>query len=210
MYVNAETNKPLPLVHKFTEQVVKNSKQAVTVLKAAVKNPKCKGIIIDTFTAMLDMQEMSGKKTSEDGFEAWDKYRDYILTTFQDVVGECDKPLIVLCHTELAKDVKGRSTVRIAVKGSTKDRGIESFFTNIVYADCVDLEDLDGFENDHLTITSTEEEDECKYILQTRKTGVGVGLNVRSTKDLYTRKEAYIDNDIMIVLNKLKSLTTPE
>ena len=204
LYVNAEVNKPLPFTNTFKEKVVTTSKEAVTALKAGVKSEKCEGIIIDTFTAMLDMQEMSGKKTAEDGFAAWDQYRDYILTTFQDVVGTCNKPLIVLCHTELTKDVKGRSAVRIAVKGSLKDRGIESFFTNILYADCVDLEDLDGFDNEHLNISPDEEEDDCKYILQTRKTGNGVGLNVRSTLKLWDRKEAYIDNDITIFLDKTK------
>ncbi len=209
LYVNAEVNKPLPFEHEFKEVVVSTSKQAVTALKAAVGNDKCKGIIIDTFTAMLDMQEMAGKKEGkkddkENKFAIWDKYRDYILTTFQDVVGICDKPLIVLCHTELGKDVKGRSVVKIAVKGGMKDRGIESFFTNILYADCVDTEDLVGFENSHLTITPDEEEDELKYVLQTRKTGTGVGLNVRSTLGLWERKEAYIDNDITIFLNKMK------
>ena len=124
MYLNAEVNKPLPFTHNFKEVVATSAKQAVTSLKAAVKNPKCEGIIIDTFTALLDMQEMSGKKSAEDGFAAWDQYRDFILTTFQDIVGICDKPLIVLCHTELTKDVKGRPAIRIAVKGSLKDRGI--------------------------------------------------------------------------------------
>ena len=204
MYLNAEVNKPLPFTHNFKEVVATSAKQAVTSLKAAVKNPKCEGIIIDTFTALLDMQEMSGKKSAEDGFAAWDQYRDFILTTFQDIVGICDKPLIVLCHTELTKDVKGRPAIRIAVKGSLKDRGIESFFTNIVYADCVDIEDLEDFKNPHLSVTDDEEEDECKYVLQTRKTGTGVGLNVRQTMGLWDRKEAYIDNDIMIVLDKLK------
>lgn len=208
MYLNAEVNKPLPFNHDFKEVVVTSAKQAVTSLKAAVKNDKCEGIIIDTFTALLDMQEMAGKKEGksdekENKFAVWDKYRDFILTTFQEVVGACNKPLIVLCHTELTKDVKGRSAIRIAVKGGMKDRGIESFFTNIVYADCVDIEDLEGFENDHLNISETEVDDECKYVLQTRKVGTGVGLNVRQTMGLWDRKEAYIDNDITIVLNKL-------
>lgn len=202
LYINAEVNKPLPFDHDFKEMVVTSAKQAVTALKTGVKSDKCEGIIIDTFTAMLDMQEMSGKKTAEDGFAAWDQYRDFILTTFQDIVAICNKPLIVLCHTELAKDVKGRPAVRIAVKGQLKDRGIESFFTNILYADSVDTEDLEGFENDHLHISEYEEEDEVKYILQTRKVGTGIGLNVRSTYNLWTRQEAYIDNDIMIFLDR--------
>lgn len=206
LYLNCETNKPLPFKHSFNEKVVTSPSKLKQLIKAGASNDKCKGIIVDTLTSALDMQEMHAKKTAEDKYKIWDNYRDYILDLFQGAVAECNKPIIFLCHVEMTKDIKGRSKLAISVKGSTANRGIESFFTNIVYADYVELDDLEDYKNDMLTITEDEQIDEGKYVFQTRKTAMGVGLNIRSTRGLWTRDETYIDNNIMHVINKLKNL----
>ena len=205
LYLNCETNKPLPFPHKFKEKVITNPNQLLTLIKAGASNDKCKGIIIDTFTSALDMQEMHAKKTATDKYQVWDKYRDFILDIFQQGVANCNKPIVFLCHVEMTKDIKGRSKLAISVKGSSANRGIENYFTNIVFADYVDLEDLEEYENPYLTITEDEKLDEGKYVFQTRKTATGVGLNIRQTRDLWARNETYIDNNIMHVINKLKA-----
>ncbi len=206
LYLNCETNKPLPFVHNFNEKVVTTPSKLKQLIKAGATNDKCKGIIIDTLTSAFDMQEMHGKKTAEDGYKAWDMYRDYVLDIFQNGVANCNKPIIFLCHVEMTKDIKGRSKLAISVKGSVANRGIESFFTNIVYADYVELDDLEEYKNDMLNITEDEKIDDGKYVFQTRKTAMGVGLNIRQTRNLWTRDETFIDNNIMHVINKLKNL----
>lgn len=210
LYLNCETNKPLPFNHKFNEVVIKSPAKLATYVQQAAANAKCKGIIIDTLTSALDMQEMYAKRTAEDKYQIWDKYRDYILNLFQNGVANCNKPIIFICHVEMAKDIKGRSKLAIAVKGSTANRGIESFFTNIVYADYVDLDELDEYKNDYLHINEDEKLDDGKYVFQTRKTSSGVGLNIRSTKGLWSRNETYIDNNIMHVINKLQAFYSKE
>lgn len=206
LYLNCETNKPLPFAHKFKEVVVTSPATLTHWVKEGANNPKCAGIIIDTLTSALDMQEMHVKRVAaDDKFQIWDKYRDFILDLFQSGVASCNKPIIFLCHVEMAKDIKGRSKLAISVKGSTANRGIESFFTNIVFADYVDLSDLEEYANPMLNITEDERIDEGKYVFQTRKTAMGVGLNIRSTKGLWKREETFIDNNIMHVLNKLKA-----
>lgn len=204
LYINCEVNKPISFPNNFKEIVSTSSKQFMQALATGIKNVKCEGIIIDTFTSVLDMQEMHGKKTAEDGFKAWDAYRDFVLNTFQQYVANCNKPLIVLCHSELGKDARGRSAVQIAVKGSMSNRGIESFFTNIVYADCIDVDELEEYSNDCLTITDDEKADEVKYVFQTRKAGSGVTLPIRQTLNMWKRNEAFIDNDVMLVINRIK------
>lgn len=205
LYLNCETNKPLPFSHNFKEVVITNPSQLSKMIKSGADNPKCEGIIIDTFTSALDMQEMYAKKTAEDKYKIWDMYRDYILNLFQGSIANCNKPIIFLCHVEMAKDIKGRSKLAISVKGSTSNRGIESYFTNIVYADYVELDELDEYENSMLTINEDEKIDDGKYVFQTRKTAMGVGLNIRQSKNLWSRNETYIDNNIMHVINKLKA-----
>lgn len=205
LYLNCETNKPLPFTHKFKEFVIKKPDELKKMVHLGAHNPKCKGIIIDTFTSALDMQEMHAKRTADDKYQVWDNYRNFILDIFQQGVANCNKPIIFLCHVEMTKDIRGRSKLAIAVKGSTSDRGIESFFTNIVYSDYVELDDLEGFENPYLTITEDEKIDDGKYVFQTRKTSTGVGLNIRQTRDLWSREETYIDNNITHVINKIKA-----
>ena len=206
LYLNCETNKPLPFAHKFKEFVIKNPSDLKKMIHVGTTNDKCKGIIIDTLTSALDMQEMHAKRTAaDDTYRVWDNYRSYILDIFQQGVANCNKPIIFLCHVEMTKDIRGRSKLAIAVKGSTSDRGIESFFTNILYSDYVELNDLEGHENPYLKITEDEKIDEGKYVFQTRKTSTGVGLNIRQTRDLWSRKETYIDNNIVHVINKIKA-----
>ncbi|MGL4616531.1 MAG: AAA family ATPase [Shewanella sp.] len=206
LYLNCETNKPLPFVHKFKEVVVTSPANLKKLIQQGAANPKCEGIIVDTLTSALDMQEMHAKRTSDDKYQIWDKYRDYILELFQSGVATCNKPIIFLCHVEMAKDIRGRSKLAISVKGSTANRGIESFFTNIVFADYVELSDLEEFKSPMLNITEDERIDDGKYVFQTRKTAMGLGLNIRSTDNLWSREETFIDNNIMHVLNKLKKL----
>lgn len=203
LYLNCENGKPLPFKHSFNERVVTNPSQLRKLVHAGATNDKCKGIIIDTLTSAFDMKEMNAKKTAEDGFKAWDQYRDYILDLFQNEIANCNKPVIILCHVELTKDIKGRSKLAISVKGSMSTRGVESFLTNIVYADYVELDDLEEYKNDMLTITEDEKIDDGKYVFQTRKTASGVGLNIRQTKGLWERNETFIDNNIMHVINKI-------
>lgn len=204
MYLNCETNKPLPFSHSFKEVVVTQPSQLLKMVKAGAKNDKCKGIIIDTLTSAFDMQEMNAKKTAEDKYKIWDSYRDFILDLFQAGIANCNKPVIILCHVEMTTDIKNRKKLSIAVKGSMANRGVESFFTNIVYADYVDLTELEEYENKYLNITEDDKIDDGKYVFQTRKTGMGTGLNIRSTRGMWDRKETFIDNNIMHVIDKIK------
>lgn len=205
LYVNCETNKPLPFKHNFIERVITNPKELKKVVQSGAGNAKCKGIIIDTFTSALDMMEMKAKKDATDKYQVWDMYRDFILDLFQGGIAACNKPIILLCHVAMTKDIKGRSKLAIAVKGSMADRGIESFFTNIVYADCVDIDELEEFQNDMLSITEDEKEDGTKYVFQTRKLQGGAGINIRATKDMWPRNKGYIDNNIMHVIKTIKN-----
>ena len=124
LYVNCETNKPLPFKHNFIEKVITNPNELKSAVTMGAKNDKCKGIIIDTFTSALDMMEMKAKKNADDKFQVWDMYRDFILDLFQGGIANCNKPIIMLCHVAMTKDIKGRSKLSIAVKGSMADRGI--------------------------------------------------------------------------------------
>lgn len=79
----------------------------------------------------------------------------------------------------------------------------ENFFTNIVYADFVELHELEDYKNDMLTITKDEELDEGKYVFQTRKNASGQGTNIRQTRDMWTRDKTFIDNNIMYVIDTI-------
>lgn len=126
MYLNCETNKPLPFPHKFKEVVITSPTKLKSMIQSGATNDKCKGIIIDTFTSALDMMEMKAKKDATDKYQVWDMYRDFILDLFQSGVANCNKPIIFLCHVEMTKDIKGRSKLAISVKGSTSNRGINT------------------------------------------------------------------------------------
>lgn len=65
------------------------------------------------------------------------------------------------------------------------------------------LKKLEGYSNDMLTIDEEEEELQLKYVFQTRQTKETVGEIIRSPMGLFSRNEAFVDNDAQMILDHL-------
>jgi nitrate reductase alpha subunit len=114
------------------------------------------------------------------------------------------KLLLVLAHTlatynedQLAMEVK------VPVKGSLKNNGIESFFTSVISTKKVPLKKLEGYGSDMLHITDEEEMLGFKYCFQTKLTKETVNERMRSPMGMFTTAETFTDNDIQVVLDHL-------
>lgn len=203
LYLNCETNKPLPFMHSFQEKTITNPLELKKWLIKGIASEKIDGIIIDTLTGWLSMLEVQCNRKF-DGYEVWNEYKKQILAIFQDCMVQCNKPVFFLSHTKQTTDMRGRATIQIPVQGSLKDLKLENFFTNILYADVLTADDVEDYKNPYLY--PDEDDEETFYVYQTRKCANGMGANVRSTKGLWSKDETYIANNCQTIIDKMTAL----
>ncbi len=206
LYANCENNKSLPFKNTFKQKTITDPHQMFQVFDYAETKPEITTIVIDSMTFLMDMYEtmyvipLAGTK---DGQAAWGKYQQFWKELMQTYVARSTKNVIFIGHTaDDVNDDKVRET-RVKVKGALMTRGIESFFTTVISTKVMETCDLEKFKSKLLTITEDEEEDEYKYVFQTRKAKGTTKESIRTPEYLFSRKELFIDNNIQIVLDRL-------
>lgn len=80
----------------------------------------------------------------------------------------------------------------------------ESYFTVVLASKKVPLKTLKDYKSDLLTITPEEEALGFKYVFQTKITKDTVNERLRGPLGLWSNQETFIDNNMQLVLNRLK------
>ncbi len=93
---------------------------------------------------------------------------------------------------------------KVPVKGSLKNNGIESYFSVVIASKKVQLKALKDYDSALLNITPEETSLGYKYVFQCKLTKDTVNERLRGPLGLFNTKETYIDNNIQLVLNRLK------
>lgn len=161
-------------------------------------------VVLDTITYLMEQYESQYVQTSEDTRSAWGGYSNFYRTFMHDIKAGT-KTYIILGHqsdefNEKTKDM----TSRVPVKGAVGKIGVEADFTTIIGTKKVDVEVLEGIENELLNITKKEDALGIKYVFQTYLTRDTLHEKIRSHMDLWDESELYIDNDINHVINRLE------
>jgi hypothetical protein len=170
--------------------------------------PDVKTLVIDTQTYLMDMYESLYVIGSANTQQAWGAYAQYFKNLMQQYVARSSKNVIFLAHSadELNKEEMTIET-KVPVKGSLKNNGIESFFSQVISAKKIPLKvlKLPEYKNDMLTITPEDEMLGYKHVFQTRLTKETVGERLRGPMGLFAVNETYIDNNAQLVLDRLHS-----
>lgn len=206
LYLNCEAGKHLPFRSKFETHVITDPYQIYEGFNyAAGEGADIDTIIVDSVTFLMDMFESVHVLPSSDTQAAWQHYQQYFKNLMQQYVAGSKQSCIFTAHVE---DIYNDKTLnyesRVPVKGALRRLTIESFFSCIVNATRMALTDLEGYENDLLTISEDDEILGYKHVFQTRPTKETVGTNIRSPMGMFSRNETYIDNDAQLLLNRLK------
>jgi len=202
-YMGCESGKKLPFRSQFREFTITDPMQIFEAFEVAETDPDCHTIIIDTLTYLLDMYESMYVLNSANTMKAWGDFQQYFKKLMQKYVAESSKNVIFLAHTaDVVNDDHVRET-SIPVKGALKNNGIESYFSVVLACKKVPLKQLEGYENDLLTITEEEEILGFKYVYQTRLTKDTVNERIRGPLGLFDRSETFIDNNMQLVINRL-------
>lgn len=149
---------------------------------------------------MMDMYESMVVLKATNTQKAWGDFQQFFKSIMH-LVAKSNKQFIFTAHTATELTDEGEETF-IRVKGALKNNGIESFFTNVIAAKKVRLNKLDNYKNALLNITDDEEELGLKYVLQTRVNKDTIGDRIKS--NAFDKSETFIDNNIQLVLNRLK------
>lgn len=124
----------------------------------------------------------------------------------QQYVAKSSKKVIFIAHT---RDSYNESEMvretSVPVKGSLQSNGIESYFTCVIAAKKVKVNDLVKYKSDLLNITEEEKMLEYKHVFQTRLTRDTVNERIRNPVGLFSTDETFIDNSVQSVLNRLET-----
>ncbi len=131
-FINIE-NKPMPFKNNYKYHSRPNTYQEVLAsLIEYAKNPEINCIVIDSFSAYMDMVLTEARKTKK-GFDVWNFYSEEI-SKFNNYVKKCEKEVFLTAHYEVL-GVEGNQEKRVKVKGKEWEGQIEKDFTIVMYAD---------------------------------------------------------------------------
>jgi hypothetical protein len=131
-FVNVE-NKPLPFPNKFKHHKRVNTyTEALDTIKEYATNPLITEIVVDSFSAYMDMV-LNAARATKKGFEIWNSYNEEIAK-FNTYIKKCNKEVYVTAHYEIL-GIEGNMEKRVKVKGKEMEGQVEKDYTIVLYAD---------------------------------------------------------------------------
>lgn len=204
MYLNCESGKRLPFRAKFKQYTITDPHQVLEAFDHAETQPEIHTIVIDTLTYLLDMYESLFVLNSANTMKAWGDFSQFFKVLMQQKVASSTKKVIFLAHTsDTLNESEMAVETKVPVKGSLKNNGIESYFSQVIASKKVPLKLLKDYSSGLLNITPEEEALGFKYVYQTKITKDSVSERLRGPLGLFDTKETFIDNNIQLVLDRL-------
>lgn len=205
MYLNTEAGKRLPFKNKFQNFRIEDPMQVHEAFDHATHEATdTEGIIVDSFTFLMDMYESQYVLNAANTMKAWGDFAQFGKILFQEKVTRFAKPTLVTAHLLEVLDEKAMEMkVSVPVKGSLKNNGIEAYFSTVVEAKKVTIKELEKYGSDLLTITDEDRELGYKHVFQTRPTKTTVGGRIRSPMGLFSKEQTYMDNCAQLLLDHL-------
>lgn len=205
LYLNCEAGKKLPFKAKFIQKTVTDPLQIIEAFDWAESQDGIHTIVVDSLTYLLDMYESLYVLTATNGMQAWGQFAQYFKSLMQQNVARSSKNVIFTAHTsDSLNESEMLMETKVPVKGSLKNNGLESYFSVVISSKKVSLKQLKEYGSKLLTITPEEEALGFKYVFQTKITKETVNERLRGPLGLFDTKETFIDNNMQLVLNRLK------
>jgi len=210
MYLNCDSSgKKLPFKQnkdeRFRDLIVTDPSQVYTAFEEAEEMKDIHTIVIDTLTYLMEMYESIYVIDSPNGMEAWSNFAQYFKKLINQYAAASSKNIIFLAHTfDQHNEIEMLIETSVPIKGSLKKNGIESYFSSVISTKKKSLKDLEPYESDFLTINEEEKLLGYKHVFQTRVTKDSINERISSPIGMWPIAETFINNDVQIVLNRLK------
>lgn len=211
LYLNCEAGKPLPFKNKFTNITITDPEDMIDyVEELAEKGDESpfRIVIADTISFMMDMYERVHVTNSANTQTAWGNYGQF-FPRLMDATAKAENVFFIfLGHLDSYLDEdEGMMKYRVPVKGALKTKGLEAYFTTVLYVKRMRVKDiLKGIDepSELLNITKKEEAKGFKHVFLTDSDKTTIGGRIRSPLGMWTDDELYIDNDALAVLKRLQ------
>lgn len=209
LYLNCESGKKLPFRSKFTEKVITDPMLIHGIFQMFIdRDPAVDSfhtVVVDSLTYMMDMYETQYVLTATNTMQAWGAFAQYFKKLMQEYVAACPCNVIFTAHVSDQLSDDSILETCVPIKGSLKNNGIESYFSTVIAAKRVTLLNLDTYKEGNTLLNITEEEEILgfKHVFQTRLTKKTAHERLRSSFNMWSREETFIDNDAQLVLNRL-------
>lgn len=133
-FINVE-NKPLPFKGTFKHMLgVTKSSDVLTFIASACNHPEIDCIVIDSFSAYIDMLMLEARATKV-GWDIMNHYNENI-GKFNDAVKKANKEVFVTAHYEIITDeVANLKERRTKTKGKEWEGVIEKDYTIVLFAE---------------------------------------------------------------------------
>lgn len=205
-YLGTEAGKRLPFKNKFQNFRIEDPYQVHEAFDHATGNLEVDGIILDSLTFLMDMLETQYVLTSTNTQKAWQDFAQFFKILMQEKVVRFGKPVIITAHLKDELDEKAMEMkTSVPIKGSTKNNGVEAYFSTVVSTKKMVLKELKDYHQPLLNITEEDTDLGYKHVFQTRPTSKTIGEKVRSPMGLFEKKQTFMDNDVQILLDHLKA-----
>lgn len=205
MYLNCEAGKRLPFKAKFKQFTITDPLQVIEAFEAAETMDGVHTIVVDSLTYLLDMYESVYVLNAANTMKAWGDFAQYFKTLMQQHVAKSTKNVIFIAHTlDTLNEAEMIMETKVPVKGALKNNGLESYFSVVIASKKVPLKTLKDYESKLLTITPEEQALGFKYVFQCKLTKDTVNERLRGPLGLFDTKETFIDNDMQLVLDRLR------
>jgi hypothetical protein len=202
LYLNCE-GKALPFPSKFIEKYIQCPLQIYEALAYADQKDHINLIIIDSQTYLMNMVKSKYEDEADDTWSTWKNYFKYFDDLMLKHVNKCSKPVIFTAHT-VTKHEKLDFYTKIPTSGQLSNQGIESYFTSVIYTKKIDTSLVEKANTNLINITEEERDYGLKHVFQTRPTRETKNDAIKSPQNLFSKEETYIDNDLQLVLDRMK------
>ena len=206
-FFNTEAGKDLPFASKFEAYNIINPKQLPATMAALEVREDIHTFVVDTTTFLMDAFESQYVLGDDiDSRSAWGAYQQFWRRFMQETVAGTTKSVIMTAHVQSVYNETNLAVeISIPVKGALSKVGIESFFSTVVMARKMLISELEGFENDMLTITESEKRLGFKHVFQTQVTSDTINTRIRSPMGMFSYEETFMDNDAQLLLDRMNS-----
>lgn len=206
LYLNTEAGKRLPFRNQFQTFLIEDPWQVHEAFDHAKETKDVEGIVVDSATFLMDMFESQYVLNAVNTQKAWQDFAQFFKVLMQSKVTALGKPAIFMAHVREEYDETAMAMkTSVPIKGSLKNNGIEAYFSTVVASKRITIKDLAPFKSALLNITLEEEALGFKHVFQTRLTKGTIHERIRSPMGMFSPDETYMDNDVQVLLDHLKS-----
>ena len=219
MYLNCDSGKRLPFKDKFTKLTITDPYDVLRAVDEAESMPHIHTIIVDTFSYLMEMYHLVYVRNATNTQQAWGELSSFVSDFFLQYCAKSTKTIIVLGHTiDKLNEGEGVMETFVGGSGSAMKKGIEGFFSTVLTARKVPVKKFSDknksdklkYECPELVITEADDEVGYKHVFQTKLTKETVGERIRSSFDMWSTKQTYIDNNMQTVIDRLNSYYSEE